>query len=187
MRITPLDLRNHRFPRRVAGYVPDEVDQFLSMVAEDYERALRQIEAQREQIVRLEARTQDLESTEQILQDTLTTAQKLAEDLKRTAMKEAEVMVSEAEIKGEKILDAAHRRAAKLADDIREMKQLRTRLAAAVRAAIETHLGLLEGLSTEAPDDPLLEGKIAYLTQPSAAPREPRAEPRPARRSGREP
>jgi cell division initiation protein len=165
VRITPLDLRNHAFRRRMAGYAPEEVDEFLRLVAEDYEAALREIERQRERATRLQQRVEVLGANEQVLQDTLTTAQKLAEDLKRTAMKEAEVRVSEAEIKAEKILDAAHRRAAKLAEDIREMKQLKTRLSASVRASIETHLGLLEGLATNPPDDPLLEGKVAYLTR----------------------
>ena len=51
------------------------------------------------------------------------------------------------------------------------MKQLKTRLSAAVRATIETHLGLLEALAADPPDDPVLEGKIAYLTR---TPREAR-------------
>ena len=34
----------------------------------------------------------------------------LSEELKRTAIKEAEVLLGEAEIRAEKILDAAHRR-----------------------------------------------------------------------------
>lgn len=165
MRITPLDLRNHVFPRRMTGYAREEVDDFLRMVAEDYESALREMQKQREQLIRLEARLEELSANEQVLQDTLTMAQKLSEDLKRTAIKEAEVIVSEAEIKGEKVLDAAHRRAASLAEDIREMKLLKGRLSASVRAAIETHLGLLEGLAAEAPDDPHLDGKIAYMTQ----------------------
>ena len=29
MRVTPLDLRNHRFPRRWTGYAQEEVDEFL--------------------------------------------------------------------------------------------------------------------------------------------------------------
>jgi cell division initiation protein len=165
MRITPLDLRNHRFPRRVAGYAQEEVDDFLRLVAEDYEAALREAEARREQVTRLEQRVEELGINEKILQETLITAQKLSEDLKQTSIKEAEVIVGEAEVKGEKILDAAHRRAAKLAEDIREMKQLKTRLSTAVRAAIDTHLGLLEGLAANPPDDPLLEGKVAYLTR----------------------
>jgi cell division initiation protein len=177
MRITPLDLRNHRFPRRMAGYATDEVDDFLRLVSEDYEAVLRKLESQREQVVRLETRVKDLEAHEQVLQDTLTTAHKLSEDLRRTAMKEAEVLVSEAEVKGEKILEAAHRRASKLADDIREMKLLKTRLSAAVRSAIETHLRLLEGLAADAPDDGLLEGRLAYLApeRPLRAPETTRA------------
>lgn len=169
MRITPLDLRNHRFRRRMAGYAPEEVDEFLRLVAEDYEAALRQIEAQRGQIVKLEARVDQLASTEQVLQDTLTTAQKLSEDLKRTAMKEAETMVSEAEIKGEKVLEAAHRRAGKLAHDIREMKLLKRRLAGTVRAVIQTHLDLLDGLAQDPAEES--DAKVAYL---AGAPRDPR-------------
>lgn len=165
MRITPLDLRNHAFPRRLQGYDRQEVDDFLRMVAEDYESALREAGSLREQVVRLETRVDELTAVEVVLQDTLTTAQQLCEDLKRTAIKESEVLLGEAEIKAEKILDAAHRRAARLAEDIREMRSLRSRLSAAVRAAIETHLGLLEGLAEDSPEDPVLEGKVAYLTR----------------------
>jgi len=166
MRLTPLDLRNHVFPRRVVGYSTEEVDQFLRLVAEDYEAVLREAGAAREQVARLEQRVEELSAHERVLKETLVTAQKLSEDLKRTAIKEAEVIISEAEIKGEKVLEAAHRRAAKLAEDIREMKQLRIRLAAAVRAAVATHLKLLDGLASDTPDDPALEGKVAYLTRP---------------------
>jgi cell division initiation protein len=92
------------------------------------------------------------------------TAQEVSDDLRRTAAKEAEVLLAEAEVKAEKVLDAAHRRVAKLAEDVREMRQLRTRIATSVRSAIETHLQLLEGLSTDGPEDPVVDGKVAYLT-----------------------
>jgi cell division initiation protein len=154
MRITPLDMRNHRFPRRMGGYDREEVDGFLQVAAEDYEAALRRVEQQAARIRELEQRIEGLSANEKIVQNTLATAQKLSEDLKRTAVKEAEVIVGEAELRGEKVLEAAHRRAAKLSDDIREMKLVKTRLSAAVRAAIETHLGLLETLSADPQEDP---------------------------------
>ena len=166
MRITPLDVRNHPFRKRLSGYDREEVDAFLQMVAEDYEDLVREAEGLREQGIKLEVRVADLAANETVLRETLTTAQKLSEDLKRTAVKEAEVIVGEAEIKGEKILAAAHRRAAKLADEIREMKSLRTRLSENVRAAIETHMSLLDGLSADDSADPVAEGKVSYLTQP---------------------
>lgn len=165
MRITPLDIRNHRFAKRFSGYATDEVDAFLRLVADDYEGLLRERESLHEQVVRLEVRVEDLASNEAILQETLTTAQRLSDELKQTAIKEAEVLLSEAEIRAEKVLDAAHRRASKLAADLREMKQLRARLSASVRATIETHLGLLEGLSHEPDDEPLLGPAAAYLAR----------------------
>jgi hypothetical protein len=33
-----------------------------------------------------------------------------------------------------------------------------------VRCSFETHLALLEGLAEESPEDPILEGKVAYLS-----------------------
>jgi cell division initiation protein len=176
LRITPLDIRNHAFRRRVSGYDREDVDAFLGMVADDFEGLIREVETLRHQKIRLEAKVEELSSHEAILQETLTTAQRLSQDLKQTAVKEAESLIGEAEIRGEKILDAAHRRAAKLAEDIREMKNLRCRLAAALRATIETHLGLLEGLAEDPPDEPLLESTIASL---AAAPREARRERKP--------
>jgi len=168
VRITPLDVRNHPFRKKLSGYDREEVDAFLRMVAEDYEAVMRETEGLREQIVRLETRVADLSANEAVLQDTLTTAQRLSEDLKRTAVKEAEVVIGEAEIKAEKILAAAHRRAAKLADDIREMKHVRKRLSVSVRATIEAHLVLLDGLAAEHGDDPGIEGNVSYLA-PEAA------------------
>src|SRR5262249_10937723 len=145
MRLTPLDIQNHRFSSAWRGFDPEEVETFLRMIAEDYEALVRENEVLRESGRALQARVAELSSQEQVLRDTLVTAQGLAEDLKRTAVKESEVLIGQAEVKAEKILDTAHRRAAKLAEDIREMKGLRTRLATAVRSTIETHLQLLEG------------------------------------------
>lgn len=152
MRITALDIRKHGFRKKVSGYDRQEVDAFLSLVADDYESLVREADGLRARVAQLEARVGELSESETVLRDTLTMAHQVSEDLKRTAVKESELLIGEAEVKGEKILAAAHQRASKLAEDIRELKQLRTRLAAAVRATIETHLSLLEGLLD---DDPL--------------------------------
>ncbi len=153
MRITPLDIRKHGFPRRISGYDREDVDAFLGMVAEDYEGLLREVDGLRQQVIRLEVTVEELASNEAILQKTLTTAQRLSDDLKQSATAEAEVLIGQAEIRGEKILDAAHRRAAQLSADIREMKNLRCRMAADVRTTLQTHLTLLEGLVNDPPED----------------------------------
>jgi cell division initiation protein len=176
LRITALDIRNHAFPRMIGGYARDEVDAFLEMVSEDYEALLREAQALQENVIRLEVQVERLSSNEAILQSTLTTAQKLSEDLKRTAVKEAETVIGEAEVRAEKVLDAAHRRATKLAGDLREMKQLRTRLAASVRATIDTHLGLLDALAKDPPEEPSLGSSAAFLARGSPDPTRPSPE-----------
>ena len=103
MRITPLDIRNHAFQQRLRGYEREEVDAFMRMVSEDYESLLRENQTLREKLARAATRIEDLASTEGILKETLTTAQKLGDDLQRTATKEAEILIGEAEIKGEKV------------------------------------------------------------------------------------
>ena len=96
-------------------------------------------------------KVRELATTEQLLKETLTTAQQLSDDLKHTAVKEAEILISQAEIQGEKVLEAAHRRAARLAEDIREMKRLRTRLAGSLRGSIERHLEMLDQVAEDPP------------------------------------
>lgn len=169
MRLTALDIRNHRFSTRMRGLDAAEVEAFVRLIAEDYEDIIRENEGLREQVQQLAHRVEELAENEKLLQNTIVTAQQLSDDLKKTAVRESEVLISEAEVKAEKILAASHRRAAKLAQDIREMKLLRTRLGTAVRGAIETHLGLLESLSQDDPEDSQDAEKISYLTPPGRA------------------
>ena len=49
MRITPLDVRNHQFSRRLRGIDPEEVETFLRLVSEDYEQLVRENEGQGEE------------------------------------------------------------------------------------------------------------------------------------------
>lgn len=165
MRFTPLDIQSHRFSTRLRGFDTAEVDTFLQLVAEDYESLLRERDALADRVRALESRVEDLAATEKALQESILTAHSLSEDLKKTAMREAEVRVGEAEVKAEKILEASHRRAARLAEDIREMKILRQRLGASLRTTIETHLALLETL-TGTSEEEIDDGKVAYLARP---------------------
>ncbi len=168
MRITPLDVRNHHFGRRLSGLDPAEVETFLQLVAEDYEGLLRDDETQRGQIRQLDLRVEQLVADERLLKETLLSAQAMTADLRQAAIKESEVLVGEAEVKAEKILDAAHRRAATLAEEIREMRGMRSRLAQALRSTIGTHLALIDSLeqSTNADDS---DAKVTYLARTAAA------------------
>ncbi len=167
MRMTPLDVQSHQFARRLRGFDPDEVHSFLRIVSEDYEGLVHETNSQNDRIRRLEARLEQLSAQEDLLKETLISAQAMTEELRSAAEREAELRLAEVEVRAEKILDASHRRAASLAQDIREMRALRSRLAESFRSAAETHLSLLETLEADPEQDPLLqglvEGTVAYL------------------------
>ena len=169
MRMTPLDVQSHQFGRRLRGYDPDEVDAFLRVVSEDYEELLRESQSRGDRIRRLERRVEELSAQEDLLKETLISAQTMIEDVRRVAERDAEIRLAEVEIRAEKILDASHRRAARLAQDIRDMRALRVRLGQALRSAAETHLSILATLEADPEPEPLIdarnEGAIAYLSR----------------------
>ena len=77
-------------------------------------------------------------------------------------------------MRAEKILDASHWRAARLAQDPGEIRALRCRLAEPLRSAAETHLALLETLELDPEQGGLVhgleEGTVALLqTEPRPA------------------
>jgi cell division initiation protein len=154
MRITPLEIQNHPFSRRLSGLDPDEVATFLKLVADDCQNLVRENEQLRDCVRRLEKRNDELASGEKILRETLVSAQAMAEKLRETAVAESEVLLSTAEIRAEKILDASHRRAATLSEEIRELRGLRKRFASSLRSTIDTHLGLIERLERD-DDEPI--------------------------------
>ena len=171
MRMTPLDVQSHQFAHRLRGYDPEEVDSFLRIVSEDYEALVLETASQKDRLTRLETRIAELNAQEDLLKETLVSAQAMTEELRTTAEREAELRLAEVEVRAEKILDASHRRAARLAQDIREMRALRVRLAESFRSAAETHLSLLETLEMDPEKDPLVdglvEGTVAYLKRES--------------------
>lgn len=168
MRMTPLEIQGHRFGRRLNGFDRDEVETFLRMVTEDYEEVLKENALKNDQIHRLEEQLDRLTKQEQLLKQTLMNAQTLTDRMRESADKECDVLLGEAEIHAEKIIDASHRRAARLAENIREMHGVRAGLAAALKSVIETHLGLIDGLTSDDENgdslvEGLVDGKITYL------------------------
>ena len=101
-------------------------------------------------------------------------AQAMTEEVRRSAEREAERRLAEVEIRAEKILDASHRRAARLDQDIRDMRALRMRLGQALRSAAETHLSILETLESDPEPDAIgehrTEGSVAYLAAKPSVP-----------------
>jgi cell division initiation protein len=122
MKVTPLDLRQQKFKSVMRGFDREEVVQFLSEVADDYEQALRDADKVREDLARTQAQLDELREHERNLRNTLLTAQKLADEIRNNAEQEAKRVVREAESRADLVLQKAQ---ARLEDVQREVDGVR--------------------------------------------------------------
>ncbi len=144
MKLTPLDLQHQTFRRKFHGFDHEQVDAFLALVRAEWEELLRENQAQKENLVRLEEMLAQHQQKERHLQETLMTAQKLSEDVRQNARKEAEIIIGQAELQAEKILHQAHERLTAIIDDIHDAKKARADVEGQLKAILESHLRLLE-------------------------------------------
>ena len=146
MRITPHDIRQQQFSSKmIKGYDPQEVDAFLDDVAEDYEAVLKEVALLKEQITASEERARGVTERERTLQDTLVTTQRLADEMTNNARREAELILREAELTGEKSVEAARAEEGKIRADIVAIKRMRRQLVEEFMATLDRYHRLLGG------------------------------------------
>lgn len=144
MRITPHDIRQQQFTvKMIKGYDPGEVEAFLDDVAGDYEALLKEVTLLKEQLTAQEERSRGLVEREKILQDTLVTTQRLTDEMKASAKREADLVVREAELRGEKMLDDARAEEAEIRVEIQNLKRLRRQAVEEVTSTLERYQRLL--------------------------------------------
>jgi len=144
MNITPLDIQQQKFKTRIRGFDVREVDAFLEQVANVFETLQRTHKNRQEEVRRLELEIQGYRKREETFKRALLNSQKVLDQMKDNAHKSAELIIAEAEVKAEKILNNAHNRLAQLHEDISELKRQRTQIEVQIGAIVEAHSKLLE-------------------------------------------
>jgi cell division initiation protein len=144
MNVSPLDLRQAKFRRKVRGFDPVEVTSFLAAVADDYEQALRETDRLRQELMRSESALVAHREHEKNLQNTLMTAQKLSDEIKATAEGEARRIIREAEGRSDLLLDKTHARLEDVQREIDGLKLKRKDAETTLEATIGTLRNTLE-------------------------------------------
>ena len=144
MKITPLDIQQQQFKTRFRGFDVREVDGFLEQMADAFEAMLRENEGLSNKIQRLKAENKGYKEREEAFKRAMLNSQKVLEQMKKNARKSAELVVAEAEVQAEKILNKAHNRLAQLHEDITELKRQRMQIEVQISAVLDAHTKLLE-------------------------------------------
>ncbi len=173
MKLTPLDLQQKSFRKvRIGGLDEKEVRGYLEFVAAELEELTRKLHKQDEELRRREARINEFKDREQLLQQTLTTAQRLADEMKANTRKEADIVLSDAELQAEKIIANAQARRLQLIQEIEELRRARQSFIQQLSGIIETHKSILEHIRGEQPQSeppPVSGDNVSFLAPPVSA------------------
>lgn len=141
MPLSPLDIHNKEFGRKMRGYDEDEVNEFLDQVVKNYEIVIREKKALEEQVKQNEEKLGHFTNIEQTLNKSILVAQETAEEVRANAMKESKLIIKEAEKNADRIINEALSKSRRIAMDVEELKKqakvFRTRLKMIVEAQLE--------------------------------------------------
>jgi cell division initiation protein len=122
MRLTPQDILNQQFSLKMKGYDKEEVNHFMMEIAEMLESEILEREQLKKELDRGNEKLAKFEKREDVLRDTLISAQKFSHEIKMNAEREAELVIKEAEIKAEAIINNAVSRQREIKEEIRNLK-----------------------------------------------------------------
>ena len=117
MKITSLEIKQHEFEKSFRGYDIEEVNHFLSNIAQEWERMLNESKMLKMQLDISEKEASKLREVEMTLIKTLRTAEDTSTRLTENAATEAAKKVAEAEQKAAQIVAEAENTAAQLVAD----------------------------------------------------------------------
>lgn len=124
---SPMEVQQMNFSIVKKGFDTEEVKAFLLSLSEQLEYLLKEREDLKSQVQNLSTQVSEFMKREQILKETLLTAQKMSKDIKEQAEREAELTIKEAELSAEKISQQALQKLNSMEQGLKELKFLRGR------------------------------------------------------------
>lgn len=113
--LTPLDIQNKTFKKKMGGYERSDVDEFFSLIYDEYDKLYTENAALRDKVNALADAVKQYKTMEDTLQETLVIAQKTGEDVKAAATDRAGSIIEDANRRADDIIRKA-------AEDVRSYR-----------------------------------------------------------------
>jgi cell division initiation protein len=144
MPLQPLEIQKQRFGLKLRGYDPTEVENFLGLVAEELSQRLAEIERLDRDNRHLAERVAAAEGRERELQDSLLRGKKVSDEMISTSQREAQLLVKEAELHADRLIQQATERAQEIDNRIQELRTRRRELQLKLRGTLELFAQILQ-------------------------------------------
>lgn len=143
MKITPLDIKKQVFKKVLRGYDPIEVETFLEMVAEEFEYLIKQKNELSDDVLKLKTQLRDYQEVEKTFKESLMNAQQTINQSRENSKRESDLVIKEAEVKAEKILESAKRQLIEMKNQLMVVKAQKDSFAKRLRHLLESQVELL--------------------------------------------
>ncbi|MFS0727625.1 DivIVA domain-containing protein [Paenibacillus sp. 1P07SE] len=158
MPLTPLDIHNKEFGRRLRGYDEDEVNEFLDQVIKDYEALIRENKELQNQLLTVQEKLNHFANIEETLSKTIIVAQEAADEVKGNSKKEAQLIIKEAEKNADRIINESLAKSRKVSLEVEELKKQASIYRSRFRMLVEAQLEMLSKDDWDALEAPQPEG-----------------------------
>ena len=152
MAMTPLDIRKKTFTPDRHGVSKTEVAEFIEEVATEIENLRKERAQLMEKVKELAEHVEAYQKTEQLLKDTLVTAQKATNQLREDAKKEAGLIIEKAKLEGEHIKHDAEQQIRNVGDQLRVLEAKRSAISDEIAGIARTYLAVAERMHDRRPN-----------------------------------
>ncbi len=144
MKFYPTEIANKTFDRKMMGFDPEQVVNFLTVIAAQTENLAQQIQTLTEELKEKELQLHEYRDRDNILRSAITQATKMTDQMKAEAEHEVKIIISDAQQKAETITRDAKDSLRKIYQEISDLKKSRMQFEANLKAMAQAHLSLLE-------------------------------------------
>jgi cell division initiation protein len=144
MKISPMDVQRQTFATRMRGFDRDEVRSYLNLLSEELADFQREHAALEREVQSLRELLDEHRQREQMLKNTLLTAQRLSEEIRESSRKQAESTVKEAELQADKLIELAQSRARSVEKDTLDLRAMRQGLREDIRSLMTRLVHVLD-------------------------------------------
>ncbi len=144
MKFYPTEIANKTFDRKMMGFDPEQVVNFLMQMAAQTEHLANQIKALTDELKEKELQLHEFRDRDNVLRSAITQATKMTDQMKAEAEHEVKIIISDAQQKAETITRDAKDSLRKIYQEISDLKKSRMQFEANLNAMAQAHLSLLE-------------------------------------------
>jgi cell division initiation protein len=152
LKLSPLEIKQQEFKKVMRGYDPVEVDTFLDLVGNEFEKLLTDAREYEKKIITLEAELNNFKEVESTLKQTLMNVQETSGKSLENSKKEAILMRREAELEVQKMIEAARRDRDTMKEEVITLRTQKQSLISRLRHVLTSQLELMDVLELDDAD-----------------------------------